>query len=133
MRDKRATLMGEGMFMTVFDALPTDAIVTIIIVSVLALAGVGVLLYFSVFSKLSLKRQARDLKNVRDSMDSLAQATSNSVKDLFTDRRYKELKNYLPSAKKTIGEYEEKVEALYKGLKDKFAVEENVSSLSLRC
>ena len=31
MRDKRATLMGEGMFMTVFDALPTDAIVTIII------------------------------------------------------------------------------------------------------
>ena len=61
MRDKRATLMGEGMFMTVFDALPTDAIVTIIIVSVLALAGVGVLLYFSVFSKLSLKRQARDL------------------------------------------------------------------------
>ena len=176
MRGKRATLMGEGMFMTVFDALPTDAIVTIIIVSVLALAGVGVLLYFSVFSKLSLKRQARDLcsrferehallfgdvlayirrletistmnlvyveeyanwsnnfKNVRDSMDSLAQATSNSVKDLFTDRRYKELKNYLPSAKKTIGEYEEKVEALYKGLKDKFAVEENVSSLSLRC
>ena len=51
MRDKRATLMGEGMFMTVFDALPTDAIVTIIIVSVLVLAGLGVLLYFSVFSK----------------------------------------------------------------------------------
>ena len=162
--------------MTVYDALPTDAIVTIIIVSVLALAGLGVLLYFSVFSKLSLKRQARDLcgrferehallfgdvlayirrletistmnlvyveeyatwsssfKNVRDSMDALAQATSNSVKDLFTDRRYKDLKGYLPSAKKTIGEYEEKVEALYKGLKDKFAVEENVSSLSLRC
>ncbi|MBO7121291.1 MAG: hypothetical protein J6V79_02735 [Bacilli bacterium] len=162
--------------MTTFDALPTDAIITIIIVSVLVLAGVVVLLYFSVFSKLSLKRQARDLcsrferehallfgdviayvrrletistmnlvyveeyatwssafKNVRDSMDALAQATSNSVKDLLTDRRFKELKNYLPSAKKTIGEYEEKVESLYKGLKDKFAVEENVSSLSLRC
>ena len=162
--------------MIVFDALPTDAIVTIIIVSVLILAGVIVLLYFSVFSKLSIKKQARDLcgrferehallfgdvlayvrrletistmnlvyveeyatwsssfKNVRDSMDALAQATSNSVKDLLTDRRFKELKNYLPSAKKTIGEYEDKVEALYKGLKDKFAVEENVSSLSLRC
>ncbi|MBR3675238.1 MAG: hypothetical protein IKN69_03765, partial [Bacilli bacterium] len=47
--------------MTTFDALPTDAIITIIIVSVLVLAGVVVLLYFSVFSKLSLKRQARDL------------------------------------------------------------------------
>ena len=176
MREKRATLMNEGIPMIVFDALPTDAIVTIIIVSVLVLAGLGVLLYFSVFSKLALKAQARDLcsrferehallfgdviayvrrletistmnlvyveeyatwssafKNVRDSMDALAQATSNSVKDLLTDRRFKELKNYLPSAKKTIGEYEEKVESLYKGLKDKFAVEENVSSLSLRC
>lgn len=162
--------------MLVFDALPTDAIVTIIIVSVLALAGLSVLLYFSVFSKLNIKRQARDLcgrferehallfgdvlayvrrletistmnlvyveeyatwsssfKNVRDSMDALAQATANSVKDLLTDRRFKELKNYLPSAKKTIGEYEDKVETLYKGLKDKFIVEENVSSLSLRC
>ena len=176
MREKRATLMNEGIPMIVFDALPTDAIVTIIIVSVLVLAGLGVLLYFSVFSKLALKRQARDLcsrferehallfgdviayvrrletissmnlvyvdeyaswssafKNVRDSMDALAQATSNSVKDLLTDRRFKELKNYLPSAKKTIGEYEDKVESLYKGLKDKFAVEEQVSSLSLRC
>ena len=61
MREKRATLMNEGIPMIVFDALPTDAIVTIIIVSVLVLAGLGVLLYFSVFSKLALKAQARDL------------------------------------------------------------------------
>lgn len=72
-------------------------------------------------------------KSIRDSIDATAQATSNSVKDLLAEGRFKELKEYIPTAKKTIGNYEEQVESLYSSLKTKFHVEDNVTSLSVTC
>lgn len=72
-------------------------------------------------------------KSIRDSIDAAAQNTTNSVKDLLAERRFKELKDYLPTAKKTIGNYEEQVESLYSSLKTKFHAEDNVTSLSVNC
>jgi septation ring formation regulator EzrA len=70
-------------------------------------------------------------RDVRDVSDASAQAMVNNLKDLLSDRRYKELKATLPSARKTIDEYEEQVDSLSENLKNKFRDEENCRSLSL--
>ena len=70
-------------------------------------------------------------KSIRDSIDATAQATANSIKDLLSERRYKELKEYLSTAKATIDNYSNQVEELYMSLKDKFRTEENANALAL--
>ncbi|MCH4228408.1 MAG: septation ring formation regulator EzrA [Bacilli bacterium] len=70
-------------------------------------------------------------KDVRDVSDASAQAAVNQIKDLLSERRYKDLKSYLPSAKRTIDGYEGQVDALSDSLKNKFRDEEECRTLSL--
>ena len=163
--------------MTIYEgSVNLGAIITVIIISVLAVTGIAILLWFLVFSRMRLQKQGRNLishfeqkhallfgdvlaytrrletistmnliyvddftswnnrfKSIRDSIDATAQATTNSIKDLLSERRYKELKEYLPTAKKTIEDYSKQVEDLYLALKDKFRTEENAHALALSC
>jgi septation ring formation regulator len=70
-------------------------------------------------------------KDVRDVSDASAQAAVNQLKDLLGDRRYKDLKSFLPTARRTIDEYENQVDTLSENLKNKFRDEEECRSLSL--
>lgn len=161
--------------MTIFASSPDlGLIITIIILVVAAVAGIAVLLWFLVFSRMRVQKQSRNIisrfeqkhallfgdvlaytrrletistmnlvyvedfttwnnrfKSIRDSIDATAQATSNSIKDLLSERRYKELKEYLSTAKGTIDDYSNQVEELYAALKDKFRTEENANALAL--
>jgi septation ring formation regulator EzrA len=133
----------------------------------------AILLYFTVFSHVHLKKQARDLcgkferehallfgqdsqyvhrleqissmnlvyaqqymdwskrfKDVRDVSDASAQACVNQLKDDLSERKYKELKSYLPVARKAIEDYEEQVDSLSENLKNKFRDEEDCRTLA---
>jgi septation ring formation regulator EzrA len=70
-------------------------------------------------------------KDVRDVSDASAQAAVNSLKDLVGERKYKELKQLLPTARKTIDEYETQVDALSENLKSKFRDEDDCRTLAL--
>jgi septation ring formation regulator EzrA len=70
-------------------------------------------------------------KDVRDVSDASAQAAVNSLKDLIGERKYKELKELLPTARKTIDEYETQVDSLSENLKNKFRDEEDCRTLVL--
>lgn len=70
-------------------------------------------------------------KDVRDVSDASAQAAVNQLKDLLSERRYKDLKALLPSSRRTIDEYENQVDTLSENLKNKFRDEEECRSLSL--
>jgi len=70
-------------------------------------------------------------KDVRDVSDASAQAAVNTLKDLVGERKYKELKEILPTARKTIDEYETQVDALSENLKNKFRDEEDCRTLAL--
>jgi septation ring formation regulator EzrA len=70
-------------------------------------------------------------KDVRDVSDASAQAAVNSLKDLMGERKYKDLKEILPTARKTIDEYETQVDALSENLKNKFRDEEDCRTLVL--
>lgn len=70
-------------------------------------------------------------KDVRDVSDASAQAAVNSLKDLVGERKFKELKEILPTARKTIDEYETQVDALSENLKNKFRDEEDCRTLAL--
>jgi septation ring formation regulator EzrA len=70
-------------------------------------------------------------KDVRDVSDASAQAAVNTLKDMVGERKYKELKQMLPTARKTIEEYETQVDALSENLKNKFRDEEDCRTLAL--
>lgn len=161
--------------MTIYASSPDlGLIITIIVLVVAAVAGIAVLLWFLVFSRMRVQKQGRNIisrfeqkhallfgdvlaytrrletistmnlvyvedftvwnnrfKSIRDSIDATAQATANSIKDLLSERRYKELKEYLSTAKGTIDNYSNQVEELYASLKEKFRTEENANALAL--
>ncbi len=69
----------------------------------------------------------KDFIAVRDE-DASAQAAVNSLKDLVGGHRYKELKQYLPTARATIDKYHERVDGLDRALHEKFLSEDLVAS-----
>lgn len=75
---------------------------------------------------------SKRFKDIRDVSDASAQASINSIKDLISERRYKELKAFLPSAKKTLQEYETQVQDLDTNLRNKFLEEDESRNLSLQ-
>lgn len=74
---------------------------------------------------------SRRFKDVRDTTDASAQAAVNNLKDLLSERRYKELKATLPTARRTIEDYANRVDSLSESLKNKFHDEDEIHSLSL--
>ncbi len=69
----------------------------------------------------------KDFIAVRDE-DASAQAAINSLKDLVGSHRYKELKQYLPTARATIDKYHARVDELDKALHEKFLSEDLVAA-----
>lgn len=72
---------------------------------------------------------SKKFKDIRDVVDAEAQAASNSLSDKLSDRRYKELKAEIPEAKRIIGDYESKVDALDASLHNKFRDEDECRQL----
>ncbi len=71
-------------------------------------------------------------KDIRDKSDSSAQATINNLKDLVSERAYKELKAELPRARTIIENYDEEVNALNNDLLRIIKPEEECRQSSLR-
>jgi septation ring formation regulator len=148
-------------------------IITLSVLGGVALVGLFVLLYFTVFMHARLKRQVHDLttrfernhgllfgqdsqfikrletissmnltyvqeymdwnkkfKDIRDVSDASAQAAVNGTKDLLAARRYSDLKEQFPLAKKVIDNYESQVTSLDGALKRKFQDEEDCRTLT---
>ena len=74
----------------------------------------------------------RRFKDVRDQADSAAQSSLNGLKDMLSERRYKELKEALPQAKKTLDYYEAQVNQLNDDLIKVIKPEEEVRQQSLQ-
>lgn len=70
----------------------------------------------------------KEFSTIRDTLDSSAQANVNSLRDMKSQRRYKELKNYLPIAKENIEAYKNAVDSFDSSLRRKFEEEENIKS-----
>ena len=66
--------------------------------------------------------------DIRDIDDASAQAAVNSLRDLINEKHFKELKEYFPTAKKTIAEYHSKVTELDDSLQALFKVEEDTKA-----
>lgn len=77
-------------------------------------------------------RWKKVFQTIRDVEDASAQAAVNSLRDLVSARRYKDLKEYLPKARETIESYHEKVEELDNALKKKFQEEDDVRALAIK-
>ncbi len=74
----------------------------------------------------------RRFKDVRDQADSAAQSALNGLKDMLSERRYKDLKASLPQAKKTLDYYEAQVNQLNDDLIKVIKPEEEVRQQSLQ-
>jgi septation ring formation regulator EzrA len=74
---------------------------------------------------------SKRFKDIRDVSDASAQAAVNSLKDLLSERRFKELKALLPSARKTVEEFGVQVDDLDTNLRNKFLEEDESRNLSL--
>ena len=87
------------------------------------------LLYVEIHTKF-LKR----FKEIRDKHDASAQSTINRLMDLLDDRKFKQVKNYLPEASEIITEYEKMVDNLNNELLRVVKPEEDCrqSSLNLK-
>lgn len=72
----------------------------------------------------------KKFKDIRDVSDASAQAALNGLKDHLAARRYKELKEQLPIARKSIEAYESQVGSLDGALKRKFQDEEDCRTLT---
>lgn len=68
-------------------------------------------------------------REIRDIGDSSAKSCTVTISDYIADKRWGDLKAYLPQAKKTILEFANNVDELSEGLKNKFQQEEAVKSL----
>ena len=77
-------------------------------------------------------RWKKVFQTIRDAEDASAQAAVNSLRDLVSARRYRDLKEYLPKARETIESYHEKVEELDNALKKKFQEEDDVRALAIK-
>ncbi len=71
-------------------------------------------------------------QSIRDVEDASAQASVNSLRDLVSARRYKDLKEYLPKAREIIQGYHEKVQSLDNALKKKFQEEDDVRAFAIK-
>ena len=71
-------------------------------------------------------------QSIRDVEDASAQASVNSLRDLVSARRYKDLKEYLPKAREIIQGYHEKVQDLDNALKKKFQEEDDVRAFAIK-
>ncbi len=69
--------------------------------------------------------------DVRDSCDSNAQSNVNCLDDALQKKRWAEIKEYMPTAKKQMATYKNDVEKLREDLKNIFKIEVEVSDLSL--
>lgn len=67
----------------------------------------------------------RKFKDIRDVSDASAQAAVNNCRDLLSTRKYHELKESLPGARKILETYEQQVNSLDSSLKRKFIDEED--------
>lgn len=85
------------------------------------------LLYVDQFTKWQMK-----FKDVRDGGDANAQGVANSLSDALEARHWKEIKMFLPKAKKEIQEYADNVEGLRKDLIQVFSAEDEVVKIALQ-
>lgn len=74
----------------------------------------------------------RRFKDVRDQADSAAQSAINGLKDMLSEHRYKELKEALAQAKKTVDYYETQVNQLNDDLIEVIKPEEEARQESLQ-
>lgn len=77
------------------------------------------------------QRLKKEFNKLRDVEDANAQSAVNSLKDLLASRRAKDLRVYLPEAKRTVDSYSENVAALYDTFQKTFAEENEVRAFSL--
>lgn len=155
--------------------MPNSVIISIIVISVIALIAICFVLYFTIISRGVLKKQSRDVigiferehailfgdiqryitrlkaiselnllyvdqftkwqmkfKDVRDGGDANAQGVVNSLSDALEARHWKEIKMFLPRAKKEIQEYADSVEGLRKDLIQVFSAEDEVVKIALQ-